>query len=128
MIRPSKKAKAKRALTSELDVLVRELVLARDGYKCVRCGSTKKLQASHVLSKGRYQRLRFDLLNVVTMCLACHFFFWHKSPLEAFRWFDQKYPGRHELLEIMAATAGKQDLQMLRLCLRIEVDELRQTL
>lgn len=122
MIKISKKAKARRSIVSELDVLCRQLVLARDGHKCVRCGKEGVTQQSaHVLSKGRYARLRFELLNLMTLCVGCHIFFWHKSPIEAFRWFEQKYPGRREQLEIMAATAGKLDMKLLRLCLRKEV-------
>jgi 5-methylcytosine-specific restriction endonuclease McrA len=124
MIPASKKARTKRSIVSELDVLVRKLVLARDGYKCVRCNKTGVLQASHILSKGRYSRLRFELMNVLSLCIGCHLYFWHKSPLEAFRWFDQKYPGRMQQLEIMAATAGKVDMKLLRLCLRKEVERL----
>lgn len=125
MIHPSPKAKARKSIIKELDWLLRLLVLSRDGHKCVRCEKEwGTLQSAHVLSKGRYSRLRFELLNLMTLCVGCHLYFWHKSPLEAFRWFEQKYPGRREQLEIMAATAGKIDMKLLRLCLRKEVEKL----
>lgn len=120
----SAKSESRRKLTSECDVLVRKLVLARDGYKCVKCGGTFVLQASHLFSKGKYTRLRFELLNVVVMCVGCHLYWWHKNPLEAHEWLEEKYPGRTDQLRLMAATASKLDIYSLVLCLRKEVKEL----
>ena len=56
--------------------LLRELVLKRDGYKCVRCGAENSfknpLQAEHKLSKAYHPELAFDLSNIITLCLRCH--------------------------------------------------------
>ena len=48
------------------------LVLARDGFKCVICGSTNNLNAHHLNSYHRYIKDRYDLANGVTLCLPHH--------------------------------------------------------
>lgn len=50
----------------------REAVLERDGRKCVICGSTKTLQADHVLSYAYHPELRFNVDNGRTLCQHCH--------------------------------------------------------
>jgi len=124
VIRRSKKASARKKLISEADQLVRKLVLARDGYACVRCNKSSVLQAAHILPKGHYPRMRFELLNVLSLDVGCHLFFAHKDPTGFTAWLGEKYPGRIEQLRIMAATARKIDMPELLLCLRKEVSEL----
>ena len=123
-IKSSTKSSAKRKLISECDQLVRKLVLNRDDYKCVRCGGNHVLQAAHILAKGCHGRIRFELLNVLTMCLKCHIFWAHRDPVGFVDWVNQTYPGRIEQLQIMAATAGKLDLKELVIALRREVESL----
>jgi len=96
----------------ELDGLVRLAVIERDKC-CVRCGGTKGLQAAHILPKGKYPRLRFDPFNIMAMDTGCHLFFWHKDPLSAWKWFEEKYPGKHDQLQVIAACATKVDLKLL---------------
>lgn len=50
----------------------RESVLARDGYKCVFCGSTEKLEADHIKPKAVYPDLKYDVGNGRTLCNPCH--------------------------------------------------------
>ena len=46
---------------------LREQVLERDGYRCVRCGATERLQADHI------DRLGPDALaNYMTLCRSCN--------------------------------------------------------
>jgi len=47
-------------------------VLNRDGCKCVRCGSFKKVQAHHKRPWASYPELRYDISNGETVCLDCH--------------------------------------------------------
>lgn len=51
-------------------------VLARDGFKCRRCGSgksgAKSLHAHHVKPWAGNPALRFDAENAVTLCRSCH--------------------------------------------------------
>src|ERR1019366_237766 len=99
----------RKRLVSECDQLVRKLIMARDGHRCIRCGISSGLQAAHLLSKGHYERIRFELLNVITLCVGCHIYGAHRDPLDFTEWLEGKYPGRSEQLREMAATAGKTD-------------------
>jgi hypothetical protein len=121
----SLKSKAKQRLVSEADCLVRELVLARDGYRSVKSGKSDAiLQAAHILPKSHYPRLRFELLNVITLTLGEHLFWAHKDPTGFTSWLEATYPGRIEQLRIMAATAPKLDMKELLIALRLEVKNL----
>ena len=54
---------------------MRQAVLARDGYKCVLCGSTEQLQIHHKDHIGRNHSAdeRNDTMeNLVTLCASCH--------------------------------------------------------
>ena len=130
MRRVSKKARERGKLIKELDRLTKVIIHARDGNKCVKCGKGPPeivLQAAHILSKGPHGRLRFELLNLLSMCLRDHLYWWHKNPVEAYEWLQEKYPGRIEQLRIMTATARKLDLMELLIGLRLEVSKLERT-
>ena len=101
----------KRKQMQELDLLVREYVFERAGHRCERCGGDNVLQASHILSKGVHQRMRFEPHNLVALCRKCHIFWWHKSPLEAAQWLNEKWPTRYQELLIMDRTCAKPDVK-----------------
>jgi len=46
---------------------IRKQVLARDNFKCTKCGSTEKLEIHHKRSKGGN-----GLDNLETLCQKCH--------------------------------------------------------
>lgn len=50
----------------------RKTVLARDGHRCVRCGSGDRLHAHHIFPYNQYVELREDVDNGVTLCDSCH--------------------------------------------------------
>lgn len=50
----------------------RQLVLQRDNYICVQCGSTKKLQVHHIKAWRNHKELRHDVSNGQTLCHKCH--------------------------------------------------------
>lgn len=52
--------------------LFKNLVLKRDNYKCVWCGSGKDLIADHIKPYALYKDLRFDPSNGRTLCVLCH--------------------------------------------------------
>lgn len=52
--------------------LWRNDVLARDGYECVRCGSTKGLHAHHIVRWIDAPDLRVVLENGETLSETCH--------------------------------------------------------
>ena len=50
--------------------LSRRVVLARDGYRCQYCGSTRHLTLDHVIPRSRGGVTSWD--NVVTSCAPCN--------------------------------------------------------
>jgi 5-methylcytosine-specific restriction endonuclease McrA len=50
----------------------RKFVLIRDGYKCVLCGSTKRLCVDHILPFRLFEELRYSPDNCRTLCHQCH--------------------------------------------------------
>ncbi|MDR1938256.1 MAG: HNH endonuclease [Tannerellaceae bacterium] len=57
---------------------VREIILKRDNYKCVVCGSMENLQIDHIISVYRAfkNRMSIDILNskgnLQTLCKHCN--------------------------------------------------------
>jgi len=79
---------------NKLAKLLRQACLARDKYKCIRCGNTQvgELSASHIYPKGAYPAMRWDLENVKILDYKCHIHFFHKNPLEAAKWIKTAIP------------------------------------
>lgn len=50
----------------------RKAVYKKDNYKCVKCGSKKKLNAHHIKSWKDYPALRYEVENGITLCEECH--------------------------------------------------------
>jgi hypothetical protein len=72
------------------DKIWRSLVLARDGNKCVICGSEKFLNAHHLIPR-ECKPLRHYVPNGITICSLHHK--WsleispHRNPLYFYDWF-----------------------------------------
>lgn len=47
-------------------------VAARDGRKCLICGSVKNLQLDHIIPKSLRPDLASDLTNLRLLCYKCH--------------------------------------------------------
>lgn len=114
-------------LNLELDQLVRQIVLARDGFRCVKClkdatgreGRKVALQAAHIMPKGAYPALRHELDNVITLCWRDHMVFWHRNPIEAMEWLIGKYGQAYvDRLRYLAQTRAKVDKQALKIYLQ----------
>ena len=110
-----------RKLRQSFDLLIRERILERDGRRCVRCGAEGSLAASHVFPKGKYPRMRFLEVNLLSLCYGCHIHWWHKDPIAAGEWFKKTYPERLEVLRVLRDTAPKVDLKALLAELKGEV-------
>tara|TARA_R100000781_G_scaffold94684_1_gene58999 strand:+ start:5666 stop:6022 length:357 start_codon:yes stop_codon:yes gene_type:complete len=82
----------------KLSKLVRELVLLRD-KRCLKCGKSDNLHASHIYPRGKFPKMQFEPLNVKALCLGCHLYWWHKHPLEAKDWAE-KALGRTRLMKL----------------------------
>lgn len=79
--------------------LAKEIVKLRDMWTCQKCGKQWKwLQCSHVISDWKNTRLSVDSWNMKLLCYACHFYRWHRNPIEATEWFKEKFPERYEYL------------------------------
>lgn len=50
----------------------RKAVLARDGGRCVQCGSTHRLQADHIQPVSKFPELLRAVANGRTLCFDCH--------------------------------------------------------
>ena len=115
-----KRAGSSKDVRRELDRLARELCLRRAGHRCERCGARERLQWHHVYSR-RYLSLRWEPLNLVMLCAGCHLF-WHHNPLDAAKWFVEKFgTARQDALALLRQTRKRQDLGALMLWLRVEL-------
>lgn len=109
----------RRATTKELDDLLRQLILKRDGGCVVRgfgeCGGA--LTVSHIKPKGKYPSLRHEPDNVVLKCWRHHLHWWHKDVTAASEWFRATYPERWARLTLLTRARSKPDRAATRLWL-----------
>jgi|TARA_R100001015_G_C4623220_1_gene180923 hypothetical protein len=81
-------------------------VKERDNWTCQRCGKIvdgANCHASHILNVGAYKSLELDPSNMKVLCgMPCHLSWWHKNPLEAAEWFNEKFPDRYFYLKEIA--------------------------
>lgn len=107
--KPEKLSTIKNRLRKLRDGLARR----RDENKCQHgnkpcCTKTDKkgrtiLHVSHIYPVGLYPHMEFELDNVKLLCFFCHFFWWHKSPIDASNWIaDYLSAQRYRKLLIMA--------------------------
>lgn len=82
---PKPKKRSNRSWRVILDALCRTVVMNRDGWRCVRCGSDTWVQWSHVYSR-RFLCLRWDPDNSKALCASCHRW-WHDNPAESGPWW-----------------------------------------
>jgi hypothetical protein len=53
-------------------ILLRDLILQRDGFKCQLCPSSTALVVHHIIPKTRDVNLVMRCSNLVTLCKTCH--------------------------------------------------------
>ncbi len=63
---------SKQARKSWEVTLAKKAALLRDEYRCVLCGSTKRLEVDHIKSFARHPELRAAIDNLRTLCSVCH--------------------------------------------------------
>src|SRR3990167_3235983 len=83
------KKTSRSSLIKQADKLFSQLIRSRG--KCQRCFSDKNLQCAHVVSRVN-KHLRWNEDNALSLCLRCHIFWMHKSPLEFSEWFILNFP------------------------------------
>jgi len=100
-----------RKMVIALDKAARLAVLERDGWKCVRCGSTGNIQWSHVHSRRHYC-LRWDEDNSKALCAACHCW-WTYNPGLAYEWFRKNFSERWERITAVLIANPKVNVKAL---------------
>jgi hypothetical protein len=58
--------------TREVQPELRQLVLERDDYQCIKCGSTENLQCHHITGVELNPIESADMDNCITLCKYCH--------------------------------------------------------
>lgn len=110
--RPKRKT-AHQSLVREADLWVKAIVLHRQGPMCLKCQQVKPLQGAHIIGKGANPSMRFDLENVIGLCLKDHIFWAHKDPDGFVQWIESIFPGRLARLREAARHYRKIDLKEL---------------
>ena len=102
-----------------------QVIHARD-EECQRCWrrAPYKLDAAHVLSRGSAPKLKYEPLNGILLCVIHHR--WADGEGTEFRnWVNEKWPGRVDQLRLWARTRGKIDKAMVKVQLRLELQNLQ---
>lgn len=123
MIKSGKKARSRSRQEKDVDALAKKCLILLRGEACERCGKLPVF-SSHILPKGKHKRMRWMLENILLLCYACHMHFWHKHPHAAVAWFDEKFPGRYENLQIWTRQMPPIDLKEIRIGLEMQLKEL----
>jgi 5-methylcytosine-specific restriction endonuclease McrA len=66
------KSKSKKYLRNKCDKICKELALKKANGKCLVCGSTFGVTAHHYFYRSSCSHLRFDLDNLIVLCMKCH--------------------------------------------------------
>jgi len=59
-------------LNREVQPQLRQMVLKRDEYKCVKCETTEELHCHHIYPVATDPLLSADIDNCITLCVKCH--------------------------------------------------------
>ena len=54
------------------EVQLRQLVLKRDKYKCIKCGNTEELHCHHIYPLNESPVTSADIDECITLCIDCH--------------------------------------------------------
>ena len=89
-----RKAKAPARLKKQCDELFSKIIRLRD-KKCLKCGTNKNLQVAHLISRKNLAH-RWDENSAITLCYACHLYWYHKEPIEAAEWLKRLFPNFYD--------------------------------
>jgi hypothetical protein len=116
---------ADRKKTKKQCVELAKKIVRSKGF-CEKCGRTKQqgwqIHAAHILPVN-YANTCAMTLNIIPLCASCHSVgrkSAHQNPHEFVVWFDQKYPGRYQLLNSIAQGNKKNDWSMIYIGLKLE--------
>lgn len=122
MKRSPLRRKRKDPMVKLLDSLCRQVVFARDGYKCAFSGETRNLQWAHIRSR-RYISTRWSPENSLCLSAGSHLFA-HHNPLIFSEWFERHYPERAQYLRLASKTSHRVDKKLIELSLRQTLKEM----
>ena len=66
---------------------------------CMNCGSRDCLDPAHIIGRSNHT-LRWDILNLVTLCRICHSYF-DGEPEKWEKWWTSRFPERVDYLRRM---------------------------
>lgn len=92
----------RKKLIDKLDIAVKAKVRERDHSICQRCGKYvegSNCHISHVIPVSGGNKLRWDMNNMKVLCYHDHINWWHKNPMEAAKWFEERFPERWAYLQ-----------------------------
>ena len=104
-------------LTTRLDDLCREITRLIYDNRCCRCG--KYIEGSdshpaHIVAKGNgASKRRFDLMNIILLCLHCHRK-WHDSWTEVADWYYKAFASRDSYLDKYRGKVNKISTQEMK--------------
>ena len=82
----------RKKIEKRLDKFLREIVIVRDGGRCIICGAYGEgviLQCGHLITRN-CKSVKYDFKNVACSCRSCNFR--HEYyPQYYFNWFIKKY-------------------------------------
>jgi hypothetical protein len=87
----------KAEIRGKIDTLFSDTIKARAGYKCEITGD-KNCQCAHLMAKGSYPSLKWDLDNAMSLKSGLHKFYTH-HPVE-WRKFLIEHFGEKKILEL----------------------------
>lgn len=79
----------KRIAKQKADAIFSKYIRARDGNKCVLCGSEYMVQCGHLIKRGKHA-VRYDLLNCHAQCSRCNMLH-NYEPDHYINWFIRKF-------------------------------------
>lgn len=84
----------------------------RDGWTCQKCGTKydksqkTSLQCSHNIKRGNFN-IRWNADNALSLCYACHVFWYESRKPETQKWLKQKIGAkRFNRLHLLNAKSG----------------------
>lgn len=80
----------------------------RENYRCQKCPKTKEqgwqMHGSHIMPV-EYGGTAADPDNILCLCASCHSMgrkSMHEDPIEFSRWYEEKFPGKYDILRKQA--------------------------
>jgi hypothetical protein len=119
-----------------LDALARLCCKTRDDWTCQHtdCGRvvSGKLCNAHHIKCRKHNYLRWDLINLLTLCATCHRVKFHDGP-EGAVWFEKTYPARYNHILSKSPNIGtwreddflEVEEYLLQKCVDLDVDPFR---